>query len=84
MQEMNKLKVGIGGYEYTLKSEDAPEHLHKIAAKVEDKISLIQKHFPDYSLNRVFLLAALQLADELIKLEEDYTGLLDETEKARF
>ncbi len=84
MKEMNKLKVGIGGYEYTLKSEDSPEHLLKIASKVEEKISLIQNNFPEYSVSRISLLAALQLADELIKLEEDYTQLLDETEKARF
>lgn len=84
MGEMNKLKVTIGGYEYTLKSQDSQEHLLRISSKVEEKVRLIQENFPEYSLSRISLLAALQLADELLKMEDEYTQLLEETEKAPF
>lgn len=84
MGETNTLKVKLGNYDYVLKSEDSKEHLLAVSLKVEDKMKTVKRFFPDYATPKVALLVALQLADELLKLEEEYNQLLDAAEKARF
>ncbi|MEG1501319.1 MAG: cell division protein ZapA, partial [Clostridiales bacterium] len=72
----NKMRVNVCGQLYNLRSEDSQEHLQRVADLVENKIEELRKHFADYSLNKLIMLAILQLADEKIKLEEDHEHLL--------
>jgi cell division protein ZapA len=84
MGEKNTLKVSLGGYEYTLKSEDSPAHLNAVAQRVDAKIHAVKEHFPKYPFPKTALLTALQLADELLKLEEEYRQLMELAEEAGF
>ena len=78
MPEENSLFVNINGNPYKLKSEDSLSHLQAVADLVDKKIVEIKKHYPQYSLNRMAVLSSLQLADEYLKLKNEYDQLLKE------
>lgn len=82
MPEEKSLFVNINGNPYKLRSEDSLSHLQTVAGLVDDKIQTIKKQYPYYSLNRMAVLAALQLADEYLKLKDEYDQLLKEMDMA--
>lgn len=82
--EKARVTVKIYGEEYIVKGHARPDYIEDIAAYVDKKMRLIGQKNPHLSISRVAVLAALNIADELNKLKEDYdelVKLLDE-EKA--
>lgn len=81
--------VKIGGFELSLYSPETAEYTNKIAADVDKRIKAISASSPSISLTNAALLVAMDLADELNKLQggsdnmrtqlKDY---LDDTTKA--
>ena len=63
------VKVPIMGEEYTLRTDEEPEHVVAVAAYLDETI---QKFSTSGVLesNRAVILAALQITDELFKLRE--------------
>lgn len=57
--------VTISGTEYTLRDEGNPEYVRKLAAYVDRKVSEVESQVRDLPSNRIAILAALNIADEL-------------------
>jgi len=78
MVERTKTVVRIGGREYTIKSVESEEYIHKVAIYVDKKIDEIQSRQPNLSTSMVVMLTAINLADEVIKLQEKIEKLQKE------
>ena len=62
--------VKIGGREYTIRSVESQEYIHKVAIYVNNKIEEVEARQPNLSTSMVVMLAAINLADEVIKLQD--------------
>jgi len=65
--EKTRVKVTIFGREYTIMSEVDPDYINKAAAFLDGKMREVAENFPNVSENRVAVLAALNITDELFK-----------------
>ena len=77
----NSVTVEIFEQSYRLRGED-PEYIHQLAAVVDAKMRLVASQGKTVDSLRVAVLAALNLADELARAEEQLrqlTGSLTET-----
>jgi cell division protein ZapA len=77
----SSVTVEIFGQSYRLRGED-PEYIHHLAALVDAKMRLVASQGKTVDSLRVAVLAALNLADELARAEEQLrqlTGSLTET-----
>lgn len=66
-----KIRVNIFGSEYVLKASENEEYIINIAKYVDEKMRLIDKSNNINSKSKVAILAALNIAEELIQ-ERDY------------
>lgn len=72
----NKVTVNICGEEYVIRGETDSEHIERVAALVHQKMKQITMGNPRLPRNRAAVLVALNLADELIRLQADYKQFL--------
>ena len=77
----NTLQVQIRGTSYVLRSDGEQAHLREVGDLVVRKMEAISADWPHYSQSKSAILAALQLADELVQLEKEHLQLLAEMEK---
>ena len=63
------MKVAIFGREYNIVSEVDPDYINKAADYLDSKMREVAENFPNASENRVAVLAALNITDELFRLE---------------
>lgn len=69
----NKVEVIIGGNIYSLKGEGSQEHIQKVAALIDKKIMELQKsNMTTLNTSKLYMLAAINMADEYLKLKKDY------------
>lgn len=84
-ESVSRVRVFIHGSEYTLRSSiDSPEHLRNIANLVDRKMSEVAGRVTNMDERRIAVLAALNMAEELVKLRAEYEellGMLDEQTK---
>lgn len=73
---MNKIKAVIYGQDYQIKGKASVEHLRLVALLVDHKMNEIGEANPRLDLNRVAVLAAVNVADEYLKLRQEYEELL--------
>ena len=80
--EKQKVTVRVAGKEYTLVSADKPEHMARVAAYVDRKISevITAARLPSATAS---VLVALYIADELMKALDENTRLRRELMEAR-
>lgn len=78
-----RIKVNIYGAEYVVKANESPEYIEKLAHLVDEKMQQIANRNRSMPGSKVAVLTALNLADELHKLREDYDGLLKLIEEAK-
>ncbi len=71
MSEKKIYKLNILGTELTLKSEDSKEHVDAVLNFVNQKVSEIQSKSKTLPLQMVAILCALNIADELIKIQKE-------------
>ena len=69
------VKINIAGQEFRISCDDNEIYVSKISAYVNRKVDEVQKLYPTLSTGNCVMLAALNLADELHKLKEDYEAL---------
>lgn len=74
-EEKTRVTVKIYGEEYTLKGYADPKYIEGIASHVDKKMRIIGHKNPHLSLSKVAVLAALHIAEDLYKLQEDYNAL---------
>jgi cell division protein ZapA len=63
-------EVFIFGERYTLRSDDSPDHLHRVAEFVDGRFHEVAKGGPTLAPSKVAVLASLNIADELFKRDE--------------
>jgi len=74
--QANRVEVEIFGEYYTLKGFESPEYMKLVAQHVHRKMNEVSQRNNKLSLNKVAVLTAVNLADELLKLQEQYKNLL--------
>ena len=67
MSDKIKTVVRIGGQEYRLSGYESEEYMHRVAIYVDRKMNEIGKNFTDLNTTMIAVLAALNIADELIR-----------------
>lgn len=68
--EKNRVKVLINGTEYTLVSSEEPEYVQRVAVLADRKLTEIYESSPRLSTALASMLAAINLADDYIKLDD--------------
>lgn len=71
---MEATQVEIFGRTYTARGHDDDGHLQEVAALVDRKMREVAEHLTDRDPERVAILAALNIADELIKSQDREAG----------
>ena len=67
-----RTEVEIFGERYTLRSEDAPEHLHRVAEYVDSKFREVSRNGPSLVPSKIAVLVSVNIADELFKQNEEH------------
>lgn len=75
--EKNKVTVEIFGESYALKGDMEPDRVKTLAAFLDEKMREVAKANPRLPAAKIAVLAALNISDEYIKLEQDYQQMLD-------
>lgn len=73
--ERNRVVVSIFGKEYNLVADVDPEYIKKTALYLDAKMREVSENYPNITEARVAVLAALNIADELIKLRDSQIDL---------
>ncbi len=66
-----KTEVEIFGERYSLRSDDAPEHLIRVAEYVDSKFRELMQLSPMLAPSKAAVLVSVNLADELFKSHEE-------------
>lgn len=77
MAEESVLKVDLDGMSYVLRGAAGEERLRETARLVEQKIAAVRQLCPHYSSTRATMLAALQIAEEMLALQDEYLEMLE-------
>ena len=75
-KQKGKAAVEIFGETYTLRGDD-PETIVRVAAFVDNRMKQIARSNLRLSPTRIAVLAALNLAEEYLRLEKDYQELME-------
>ncbi|MBE7037065.1 MAG: cell division protein ZapA [Ruminococcaceae bacterium] len=78
MPEKNKLSVKINGREYTIASTESREYMLSVADVVDKNMKEISRTCPELNTTMTAVLAALNLADEYVRLQQAYKKLTKE------
>jgi cell division protein ZapA len=73
---MIKVTVEIFNQEYIVKGNENGEYIEMLAAYVDRRMRMLEQRNHSLSTTKVAVLTALNLADELNKLQEDYDELV--------
>jgi len=79
----NKVTVEIFNQEYIVKGSENAEYIEMLAAYVDRRMRMIEQRNHSLSIAKVAVLTALNLADELNKLQEDYDELVKVLEEEK-
>lgn len=71
-----KVKVELFGQTYTLKGETSEEHILEVARLVDEKMRTLSAKNPSLDLTKTAVLAAVNLADDYLRLKQEYDELL--------
>lgn len=77
------MKVEIFNQEYIVKGNENAEYIEMLAAYVDRRMRMIEQRNHSLSIVKVAVLTALNLADELNKLQEDYDELVKVLEEEK-
>jgi len=72
-----KVEAKIDGKVYIIKGNASEEHIKAVAEYVDKKIKMITKNRPNLSRSKATVLAALNITDELFRLNREYEELLN-------
>lgn len=84
-EETNRVTVEILGERYILKAAMPPDYVRRIAGEVDRRVREIINRYSRISTTKAAVLVAVNLADELHRLQENYDGLVKmiESEKVK-
>jgi cell division protein ZapA len=75
-EPVTRVTVRIVGEEYALRGDGDPAYLEMLAGRIDARIRELARANPHLGLSRVAILCALNMADELAKMEEQYQRVL--------
>lgn len=78
-----KVTVEILGDTYSIKGDAQPERILRVASWVNDRMKKIAQANSRLSNHQAAVLAALNIADEYLRLEKDYQQLLNMVKRQR-
>lgn len=67
--EKRRVKINIDGMDYNLMTTEQDEYVQAVAARVDNKLKKIRNTYPQLTNNMSAVLAAINFADEYMKLE---------------
>ncbi|HAU32134.1 MAG TPA: cell division protein ZapA [Desulfotomaculum sp.] len=71
-EPVNRIEVDILGETYILKGDEAPEYMEMLAQFVNKKMRQVIALNPKLGASKAAVLAALNIADELMKMQKEY------------
>ena len=71
------LRVELDGLAYVLRGAGGEQRLRQISSLVKQKVDTVRACCPHYSTTRTAMLVALQTAEELLALQEEYFEMLE-------
>ncbi len=81
--EKTKTIVSIGGKEYTICGSESAEYIHRVALKVNGKLSEIKQANPELNNMQLAMLTSINLADDYVKAIDDAEFLRREVEQLK-
>lgn len=81
--KINRVCVNIFNEEYVVRGDENPEYMEMLASYVDRRMRMIQSRNPNLTSVKTAVLVALNLADELNKLQEDYDELVKALEEEK-
>jgi cell division protein ZapA len=75
----NRVHVKIYGEEYTMRGPASPDYMKRIAHYVDEKMRVIGQSNHRLGINKIAVLTAINLADELFRVRQE----LQELERRR-
>ncbi len=79
----NRIDVNIAGYSLTVRTERSPEHMARLADTLNRRVREIQKTGSTANYLNVVMLAAMELADDVLMFEDMFRELRDQVEELR-
>ena len=81
-KNLNKVSVTILDDHYVLKGPEPEEYLEMLAAQANKRLIQVQNNNPRLSRIQVAILTALNLMDELNKLQQEHQHLIEMQRKS--
>jgi cell division protein ZapA len=78
MAQKVKTVVKIAGREYTVRAFETEEYIHKVAIYVNRRMEEVEKAQPSLSTSMTAVLTAINLGDEVLKLQAEIESLQDQ------
>jgi cell division protein ZapA len=75
VNKKSSVRVTIVGEEYTIRSDESPEHTRAVAKYVDEVIRSLMNSGAVVESHKAAILAALQITDELFKARQSRTAL---------
>ena len=72
--------VNICGKEYTMAGFESEEYIHRVAIYVDRKMAELKGQYVNLNTNTLSVLTALNVADDLLKLQDQFDALIKEHE----
>src|SRR3970040_1868633 len=79
----NRIDVNIAGYALTVRTERSQEHMARLAETLNGRVREIQKQGGTANYLNVIMLAAMELADEVLTFEERFREVKEQVEALR-
>ncbi len=67
----NRVNVRIYGEEYTMKGSASPEYMKRLAQYVDEKMGQVSKANSRLGVNKIAVLTAINMADELFRVRQE-------------
>lgn len=80
---MNRIDVNIAGYALTVRTDRSEEHMVRLAETLNGRVREIQKQGGTANYLNIIMLAAMELADEVLMFEERFREITDQVEALR-
>ncbi len=71
MSDLSNVNVQIFGSEYRITSDTDPDHIREVASYIDQKMREVANELALHTLSKIAVLTAVNLADDLFKIEED-------------
>mgnify|MGYP001017962005 CR=1 FL=1 len=75
-QDLVKVTVEIFGEQYTIKGTEDPEYIQLLAQRIDQRMRALHQKNPSLGVSKLAILTAVNLLDELSKLQDDYDQLV--------